>query len=91
MDVQGCITVIEKFALIKVGEIKTSEAGTKKAKAQISLRANLIKWALMILCEEVTDLALQGHIFMSKEASQSQSSGSNAYVKDGISIFVHLL
>ena len=78
MDVQGSITVIEKYALIRVGEIKTSYSGTKKEKLQISVRANLIKWAIMILCEVVKDLALQGHIFMSKEASQSQSSACNA-------------
>ncbi len=90
MDVRGSITVVEKYGIVMVGEIKTSDSGKKKAKSQIVARAALIKWALKILCSNVTELALQGHIFMSKEMSTDRSQAT-AHVSNGISIFVHRL
>ena len=90
MDVRGSITVIDKYGIVKVGEIKTSDAGKKKAKSQIVARTALITWAVKILCSNVTELILQGHIFMSKKMSTDRSRAA-AHVSDVMSIFVHRL
>ena len=91
MDVQGSISVVGQHAMIKVGEIKSSMSGKRKAKTQIQVRANLVKWAVQILFNEVTEVAVQGHIFVSKDVPQDDAVTAAPYVLEDISIFVHHL
>jgi hypothetical protein len=94
MDVQGSISVVGEHAMIMVGEIKSSMSGKKHAKTQIKVRANLVKWAVKALFEDVVAVAVQGHLFVSKDMLRNHDDDEAVTAPNmhqDISIFMHYL
>jgi hypothetical protein len=91
MDVQSSISVVCQHVNIKVGEIKSSMSGMRKARIHIQVQANLVKWAVQKLHTDITEVALQDHIFVSKDILQDDTVTAAPYLHQDISIFVHRL
>jgi hypothetical protein len=87
MDVKGSVVVVGNAAFIKVAEIKSSHANSRKAKHQIRDSAIVLQWALQELRPNVSQVTLAGHIFVN--SSDEFSGGMNYVDSSGMSIFVH--
>ena len=87
MDVKGAVVVVGNVAFIKVAEIKSSYANSRKGKNQIRDRAIVLQWALQKLRPNISQVTLAGHIFVNSSDDFSQEM---KYVdSSGMSIFVH--
>ena len=87
MDIKGSVDVVGNSAFIQVGEIKTNFSTSKtKALWQIELRANVLKWAVMNLDQQLKDIVLAGHIFV---GTSEDIPDEDSYMSSDISIFVH--
>ena len=87
MDIKRRIAVVGNSAFIQVGEIKTKYSTSKtRALWQIELRANVLKWAVMNLDQQLKDIVLAGHIFV---GTSEDIPDEDSYMSSDISIFVH--
>eukprot|EP01124_Arcella_intermedia_P033929 TRINITY_DN828_c0_g1_i1.p1 TRINITY_DN828_c0_g1~~TRINITY_DN828_c0_g1_i1.p1 ORF type:complete len:336 (-),score=62.14 TRINITY_DN828_c0_g1_i1:20-1027(-) len=82
-DCNGKITVLQDFALIEVGEIKSSATGLPYAKKQVTIRCKALGYIVSSIYN-VQKLVLMGHIFYGGRKGQQKDS-----IDDGISIYYH--
>ena len=87
LDLKGSVAVVGDVALIKVAEIKSSYASSRKGKNQIKSRALVLRWALQELCPHISGVTLAGHIFVNN--SDGSVEEMNYLDSSGMSIFVH--
>lgn len=90
-DIRGGVSLVNDFASVECGEIRSSIEEYGEAVAQMNLRINLVKFVL--------DHAFQsgrfkhvvgiGHLFLECEEDGAQQN--NCSKQDGTTIFVHVV
>eukprot|EP00291_Cryptomonas_curvata_P026480 CAMPEP_0172158234 /NCGR_PEP_ID=MMETSP1050-20130122/4261_1 /TAXON_ID=233186 /ORGANISM="Cryptomonas curvata, Strain CCAP979/52" /LENGTH=312 /DNA_ID=CAMNT_0012827607 /DNA_START=237 /DNA_END=1175 /DNA_ORIENTATION=- len=70
-DMRGCISFVEPYLTIEVGEIKSSVNDLPKAKKQLANRLQLLLWATKAVLPMFNSSVLIGHVLVPRSSDDS--------------------